>query len=109
MVAEQIEIRIGDAREFIPTLTEGYELIFQDVGDKELYSELFDECIRLLKPGGLLVAEDTLFPVILFSVLKWGKMREALAKFNRKVVDCSLLESTLLPIGDGFTVEVKKE
>ena len=33
MVAEQIEIRIGDAREIIPTLTEGYDLIFSCIRD----------------------------------------------------------------------------
>lgn len=103
-VADQIEVRIGDAREIIPLLTEEYDFIFQDVGDKKLYAALFDECVRLLKPGGLLVAEDTLFPVF-----KWAEMREALAKFNKKVADCPRLESTLLPIGDGFTVAVKRE
>ena len=103
-VADRIEVRIGDACEIIPMLTEGYDFIFQDVGDKELYAALFDDCVRLLKPGGLLVAEDTLFPVF-----KWNKMRETLAVFNKKVADCPLLESTLLPIGDGFTVAVKKE
>lgn len=109
MVADRIEVRIGDARAILPVLTEEYDLIFQDVGDKELYAALFDDCVRLLKPGGLLVAEDTLFPVTLFPVLKWGKMRETLADFNNKVADCPLLESTLLPIGDGFTVAVKRE
>ncbi|CUH97543.1 hypothetical protein P22_3674 [Propionispora sp. 2/2-37] len=108
-VAGQIEVRIGDAREIIPILTEEYDLIFQDVGDKNLYAALFDDCVRLLKPAGLLVAEDTLFPVTLFPVFKWVKMREALAEFNKKVADCPLLESTLLPIGDGFTVAVKRE
>lgn len=109
MVSDQIEVRIGDARDIIPKLTEEYDLIFQDVGDKELYATLFDECIRLLKPGGLLVAEDTLFPVILPPIIKWEKMRETLARFNGKVTDCPQLESTLLPIGDGFTIAVKRE
>lgn len=108
-VADQIEVIIGDAHKIIPILTEEYDFIFQDVGDKELYAALLDDCVRLLKSGGLLVAEDTLFPVTLFPVFKWAKMREALAKFNKKVAECPLLESTLLPIGDGFTVAVKRE
>lgn len=116
-VTDQIEIRIGDAHEIIPILTEEYDFIFQDVGDKELYATLFDDCVRLLKPGGLLVAEDTLFPVFDLGDMEnssdieaeWTKMSEALAKFNKKVADCPLLESTILPIGDGFTVAVRRE
>lgn len=107
-VADQIEVRIGDAQKIIPILTEEFDFIFQDVGDKELYAALFDDCVRLLKPGGLLVAEDTLFPVTLFPGFRWAKMRKPLAEFNKKVADCPLLESTLLPIGDGFTVAVKR-
>ncbi|HMM22429.1 MAG TPA: class I SAM-dependent methyltransferase [Selenomonadales bacterium] len=116
MVADRIEVRIGDAREIIPLLTGEYDLIFQDVGDKELYAALLDDCVGLLKPGGLLVAEDTLFPVFEPEDMgvsagfeaEWAKMRAALADFNKKIADCPLLESTLLPIGDGFTVAVKR-
>jgi caffeoyl-CoA O-methyltransferase len=63
-VARNIEAKIGDAREILPRIREHFDLIFQDVGDKELYPLLFDDCFRLLRPGGLLLAEDTLFPVM---------------------------------------------
>lgn len=62
-VADIIDIKFGDAKKIIPSLNKEYDLIFQDV-DKRLYPVLFDNCIKLLKPGGILVAEDTLFPVI---------------------------------------------
>ena len=55
---------MGDAKEILPNLQESFDMIFQDVGDKNLYAILFDECVRLLSPGGLLVAEDTLFPIM---------------------------------------------
>lgn len=106
-VADQIAIIVGDAREIIPTLIGEYDFIFQDVGDKALYAALLDDCVRLLKTGGLLVAEDTLLPVMLPSVAKWQEMRTALAEFNDKVTACRMLASTLLPIGDGLTVAVK--
>jgi predicted O-methyltransferase YrrM len=63
-VARNIEVKIGDAREILPRIREHFDLISQDVGDNELYPLLFDDCVRLLRPGGLFLAEDTLFPVM---------------------------------------------
>jgi predicted O-methyltransferase YrrM len=110
-VKEQIEVRIGDARTIISNMTEEFDLIFQDVGDKKLYGEMLEDYIRVLKPGGMLLAEDTLFPVFDFGS-EFGdltQMCESLDTFNKKIADCPQFESTLLPIGDGLTVAVKKE
>jgi predicted O-methyltransferase YrrM len=109
-VKEQIEVRIGEARTIISGMNEDFDIIFQDVGDKKLYGEMLEDYIRLLKPGGLLIAEDTLFPVIdLGSDFgNLGQMCESLDLFNKKIADCLQFESTLLPIGDGLTVAVKR-
>jgi caffeoyl-CoA O-methyltransferase len=48
-VARHIEVRIGDAREIVPRIRDHFDLIFQDVGDKELYPLLFDDCCSSLK------------------------------------------------------------
>lgn len=100
-----IDLRIGDAREIIPNLTDTYDMIFQDV-DKNLYPLLFNDCIRLLNKGGLLLAEDTLFPVLELDS-KWWNLVEPIKEFNKLVIDCRQLESTILPIGDGVTVAIK--
>jgi len=105
-VARNIEVKIGDAREIVPRIREHFDVIFQDVGDKELYSLLFDDCVRLLRPGGLLLAEDTLFPVMGLSS-RGTHFVAPIQKFNEMVADSSFLESTILPIGDGLTVAVK--
>jgi predicted O-methyltransferase YrrM len=105
-VAQNIEVKIGDAREIVPRMREQFDLIFQDVGDKELYPLLFDDCVRLLKPSGLLLAEDTLFPVMELDS-KGTHFVAPIQKFNEMVADNSFLESTILPIGDGLTIAVK--
>lgn len=110
-VKEQIELRIGEARAITSGINETFDLIFQDVGDKTLYAEMLEDYIRLLKPGGLLVAEDTLFPVFDFGS-EYGdltQMCESLDRFNKKIADCPHFESTLLPIGDGLTIAVKRQ
>ena len=105
-VAQNIEVKIGDAHEIVPRIQEQFDLIFQDVGDKGLYPLLFGDCVRLLRPGGLLLAEDTLFPVMELDS-KWTRSVAPIQKFNEMVADTSLLESTILPIGDGLTIAVK--
>jgi predicted O-methyltransferase YrrM len=105
-VAQNIEVKIGDAREIVPRIREHFDLIFQDVGDKELYPLLFDDCVRLLRPGGLLLAEDTLFPVMGLDS-RGTRFVAPIQKFNEMVADNSFLESTILPIGDGLTIAVK--
>lgn len=109
-VKEQIEVKIGEARTIVSGMNEEFDLIFQDVGDKKLYGEMLEDYIRVLKPGGLLLAEDTLFPVFDFDSAfgDLTQMCESLDTFNKKIAACSQFESTLLPIGDGLTIAVKR-
>ena len=105
-VADIIDIKIGDAKEIVPNLNNKYDLIFQDV-DKRLYPVLFEDCIKLLKPGGILVAEDTLFPVIDLDP-KWYYLIPSIEEFNKLIKNDTRIESTILPIGDGVTIALKK-
>ncbi len=107
-VDEQIEAEIGDARTIISGMNDEFDLIFQDVGDKNLYADMLEDYVRLLKPGGILLAEDTLFPAELDSESgEWAQMCKSLDVFNKTIVDSPRFKSTLLPIGDGLTVAVK--
>ncbi|MDR1481208.1 MAG: class I SAM-dependent methyltransferase [Synergistaceae bacterium] len=109
-VEELIDIIVGDARVVVAKLNRDFDLIFQDVGDKTLYAGMFDSYISLLKTGGMLIAEDSLFPLFEFSTAHsyLNPMRDSLDMFNKKVAECPYFESTLLPIGDGLTIAVKK-
>lgn len=107
-VSENIDVKVGDAQEILPQMeSDKFDAIFQDVGDKKLYPVLFDDCVRVLKSNGLLLAEDTLFPVM--GKFKHHPERVApINKFNELVASDPNLESTLLSIGDGLTVATKK-
>ena len=108
-VLENIDVKIGDAQEIIPKMeSEKFDVIFQDVGDKKLYPLLFDDCVRVLKSGGLLLAEDTLFPVMDRFKQDHNDLVVSIDEFNRMVANNPHLESTLLSIGDGLTVAIKK-
>lgn len=74
--------------------------------DKRGYVEYFDECLRLVRPGGLIAADNA---------LAWGQVageataqREpdvaAIRAFNDHVSTHPKVEASLLPIGDGLLV-----
>ena len=106
-VDSTIQILEGDACQIVPGFSDAsFDFIFQDV-DKQLYPSLLKECIRILKPGGIFVADDALFPVMELDP-KWDDQVEPVAEFNRLVAKSQELSSTLLPIGDGMIVAVKK-
>ncbi len=108
-VSENIELKIGDAQEILPKIeSEKFDVIFQDVGDKKLYPQLFYDCIRILKPGGLLLAEDTLFPVMDRFKQHHEEIVTAINRFNEMVSGNRSLESTILSIGDGLTIAIKQ-
>lgn len=104
-VGDFIELKIGDAEQIIPQMEDKFNLIFQDV-DKRLYPLLLDDCIRLLKKGGLLIAEDTLFPVLDLEE-KWHHLVEPIEQFNKMIIGSQELDSTILPVGDGVTVAIR--
>ena len=102
-----IEIRQGDALEILPKLADdSFDLVFQDA-DKRLYSHLLPDCIRVLAPGGVFLADDALFPAMELDE-KWRDLIPPVEEFDRRIAASPELVSTLLPIGDGLICAVKK-
>ena len=59
-VADRIEIHVANALEVLPQLQAGFDLIFLDI-EKLDYVKVLAECQRLIKKGGLLVADNVAF------------------------------------------------
>lgn len=106
-VDDVVHLIHGDALEIVPGFPdESFDMVFQDV-DKRLYPTLLNDCIRVLKPGGVLIGDDALFPVMNLDE-KWSDQVSPMDEFNQKVVSSPELESTLLPIGDGMMLAIKR-
>ncbi len=56
-VADRVEVRVGEALSLMADMTGPFDLIFMDI-DKESYLPALAHCQRLIKPGGLLVADN---------------------------------------------------
>jgi predicted O-methyltransferase YrrM len=97
-VSGRIRILRGPALGILPTLKRDYDLVFIDALKKE-YPEYLEHSLRLLKKGGVVVADD-----VLLGELGWGDdaSKKALDEFNRRI--CTELNGMLLPIGDGLAL-----
>jgi caffeoyl-CoA O-methyltransferase len=96
----QIDYRIGNALDIIPTLKEQFDLIFIDA-DKENYGRYYDLVINHVPLGGYILADNVLWSGKVLNE-KPDKDTKAIQEFNRNVHLDSRIENVLLPIRDGI-------
>ncbi|HEY3313683.1 MAG TPA: O-methyltransferase [Bacillota bacterium] len=97
-----VDLIRGDAKEVAERLAGPFDLILQD-SDKALYPEMLERCIALVRPGGLVVADDASFkPMGVPAALS-----DPVHRYNQIVFADPRLYSTILPIGDGLTISLK--
>lgn len=109
---EQIELLEGDATEILKTLQEPYDMIFMDAA-KGQYLNFLPDIMRLLNDGGILISDNVLqdgdivesrFAVTRRNRTIHKRMREYLYTLTHH----EELTTTVLPVGDGITISVKK-
>jgi O-methyltransferase len=111
-VTDRIDLRIGDARETLAGLTatqgtESVDLVFLDA-DKANYQAYYEAALALLKPGGLMIVDNTLFFGRVVDPEARDKDTEAVRKLNAFLLDDDRIELSLLPMADGITLAYKK-
>lgn len=107
-VEGKITLHIGDARKTLTLLEGPYDLVYIDANKRE-YSEYYDLVFDLVRPGGLILADDVLWDGKLWQdPLPQDKQTLGIAAFNDKVMADPRVESVLLPIRDGLNVIRKK-
>ncbi len=100
----QIDYRIGNALQVIPTLNETFDLVFIDA-DKSNYSTYFDLVIDKVRSGGCIIADNVLWSgKILLPENKMDKDTKLIDAFNKKVQEDTRIENVLFPIRDGLMV-----
>lgn len=109
-LGEQIELVIGDAIEWLTAQStdQMYDLVFIDA-DKREYSAYLDAVLPLVRPGGWILADNTLWDShIIESAYDSDKQTLALRAFNDKVAQDERLDKVILPLRDGLTIIRKK-
>ena len=101
---QQIELRIGDALEILPTLEEDFDLVFIDA-DKANYLNYFNLVIDRLHSGAYLIADNVLWSGKVIEQVEEGDVdTHALIEFNKAMQHDSRVENVLFPIRDGLMV-----
>jgi len=103
-VADRIELRIGPAldtlRELPPVL---FDLAFVDA-DKSNYSAYYEELVPRIRPGGLLMVDNTLWGGAVLDQSDGSDDTAAIRAVNERIAADPRVRVVLLPIGDGLTV-----
>ena len=108
---DRVSVIVGEATRFLHKVAGPFDLIFQD-GDKKLYQPMLERLIELLRPGGLLVADNVLWngeviPGYVGDRKYSEEDTDAIVLFNNTIARDRRLYTSFLQVGDGVSVSVK--
>ena len=108
-VADKIDFRIGDANIEAPKLGITFDLAFVD-GDKRTYVETYEMVLRLLRPGGYIIADNTLWDGhVTDPAYDHDHQTQGIRQFNDHVAADNRVEQVIVPLRDGLTLIRKKD
>ncbi|MBB5435570.1 O-methyltransferase [Nocardiopsis composta] len=101
----RIDLRIGPALETLRALPAGhaFDLAFIDA-DKDGYIGYWEELLPRMRPGGVLLADNTLSHGRVIDPAETSAAVQGIRDFNDHVLADDRVEVVLLPIGDGLTM-----
>lgn len=105
-VSDRINIMVGNAVDILPTISQEYDIVFIDAA-KGKYPVFLENAIRLIKNGGLILADNILYKGYVMSDYNKHKQRTAvrhLREYIQEITENEKLESEILEIGDGLAI-----
>jgi len=107
-VEGKIDLRLGPAVETLDRLlaerpTDSFDFAFIDA-DKASYGNYYERCLRLVRPGGLIAVDNTLWSGRVADPADDEESTRALRAFNATLVGDERVDLSLLPVGDGLTL-----
>lgn len=111
-LSEKIDVIEADAKDYLSYIDDDgvFDMIFLD-GPKAHYIYMLDECVRLLKKGGIIISDNVLYKGMTADDNHVVRRKITIVKRLRKYIDALMthpeLKTSLLPLGDGVTVSVK--
>lgn len=111
-VEEKIDLRIGPAVETLDGLLDdgaaaSFDFAFIDA-DKGNYLEYYDRCVTLVRSRGVIAIDNTLWSGAVANEGDQGEDTLAIRALNEHVYADDRVSMSMLPIGDGLTLAVKR-
>lgn len=111
-VADRVDLYLKPAEETLAELIDegwsgDYDMAFIDA-DKTGYAAYYESCLKLVRRGGLILVDNTLWSGRVAHDREQDPDTVAIREFNRRVRDDRRVDLTLIPIGDGLTIARKR-
>jgi predicted O-methyltransferase YrrM len=111
-VGDRVELRLGPATGTLDAmLAEGaassYDLAFIDA-DKAGYPDYYERCVELIRPGGLIAIDNTLWDGRVADPNNHEADTVTIRAVNERVMADDRVDGALVPIGDGLTLARKR-
>jgi predicted O-methyltransferase YrrM len=105
---QRVRLIPGAALEVLPRLTDNhYDLVFCD-GDKREYPQYLDQALRLLRPGGVVAFDNSLWHDKVADAAARDADTTTIREMLRQVRDNDSLVTVLLPVGDGLLLAQRR-
>ncbi len=111
-VEHRIELRLAPAHDTLQELLDEdqagqYDFVFIDA-EKTEYERYYELSLELVRRGGLITFDNTLWDGALADPQATDERTEALRRLNVKLRDDDRVLPSLVPIGDGYTIALKR-
>lgn len=100
----KVRLHIGDALTVMERWSDNeFDLIFIDA-DKRRYSEYFSRVLPLLRKGGFIIADNTLWDSHVVEGCRHSSQTRGIMEFNDLVAGDPRVETAIIPMRDGLTI-----
>ncbi|MGF1459820.1 MAG: class I SAM-dependent methyltransferase [Leptolyngbyaceae cyanobacterium] len=111
-VTHKIDLRLAPAIETLQQLieagkTETFDFVFIDA-DKSNYDTYYEQALQLVKPGGLIAIDNVLWSGRVADTTVTDNRTQRIRALNQKIVADTRVDLSLLPVGDGLTLALKR-
>jgi O-methyltransferase len=106
-VSRKIQLKLAPALDTLKKLKGRFDFAFIDA-DKENYQKYYERCLKLLRRGGIIAIDNTLWYGSVVRPKDRSVDAVAIRAFNKKLHRDRRVEIALVAIGDGLTLAFKR-